>query len=176
VEQWEKDLREEIGIIMNNNKVNSNKKVSKKKRIKSILLILFLVILVANFFLLEYKHPGCTFNKIIEIKNGFSSKENNQHQNLEKMFKDVCVRISDLEKKSSNEDLKKEIQMLRDRLLLIAIVSDENAAISRKLIGKYDYEAEQFIHIDPDWKIDRMPNHIEIAPEADEFLRERLSN
>jgi hypothetical protein len=178
MEKWEMDLREEIRDAMSNPSTPPNKKVTKVQ-FRPLLFFAALLLFIMNFVVIERKHPGFFAEKIDHCVSYFH-RDTNVHQNQPDPFimalQGLDSRLEALEAKEdyTDEELKAELKELRDKVYLMVVVQDENAAISKKILSQYNYEGQQFIHIDPDWKIDRMPTHINLTPESEEFLRKRL--
>lgn len=178
MEQWEKDLRGEIRDAFKSGPINPPK--VNKIQIRPFLFFVAVFLMMMNFVILEQKRPGFVVDKASQCIAYFNHKnklvqQEPQPDPLVIVLRGLDARIAALETKDySDEELKAELKEWRDKVYLIAIVSDENAAISKKILSQYNHEGQEFIHIDPDWKINRMPSHITIGSEAREFLRERM--
>tara|TARA_Y100000296_G_C5021224_1_gene179936 strand:- start:42 stop:572 length:531 start_codon:yes stop_codon:yes gene_type:complete len=175
MEQWEKDLREEIRGALTSPVPPDKPK--KKIQIRPFLFFVAVLLFLMNFVVLEQKHPGYLATKISQARSFFDDKVEQPpaEDPLVTVLREFDARIAGLENKDyKDEELTAELKELRNKVYLLVIVSDENAAISKKILRKYDYEAREFLHIDPDWKIDRMPTHIKLTPDSEEFLRKRL--
>ena len=175
MEQWEMDLREDIRDAMKGSPSIPPKKT--KIQIRPFLLFAALLLFIMNFAIVEQKHPGFFADKINNCVAYFNkdSVQQDDSTSLVLVLKDLDSRLVALETKDyTDEALKAELKELRDQVYLMVIVQDENAAISKKILSQYNYEGQQFIHIDPDWKIDRMPTHLKLTSETEEFLRKRL--
>lgn len=65
---------------------------------------------------------------------------------------------------------KSEVKPIRsvetDRLALFAIVNNNNMAVV-----KFGYPKQDIIFINSDWTIDRMPPHVQLGKEDEEFVR-----
>lgn len=69
-------------------------------------------------------------------------------------------------KVDKHADLSKRQQITSDKLTLVAIVQNHNNYVIRQGLP-----LNEIIYINGDWTIDRMPNHISMTPEAEEFLK-----
>lgn len=180
MEQWEMDLREEIReAFAKSNTPMPPQKPKRKTQIRSFLFLVAVLLLLMNFVVLEVKHPGYLATKFNQVTQMFDRDQTIVEQPSEDplivVLKGLNARIAALEEKDyTDEEARQELKALREKVLLIAIVADENAAISKKILSRYDVEGRQFIHIDKDWKIDRMPTHIKIDSTTEDFLRERM--
>jgi hypothetical protein len=176
MEQWEMDLRGEIRDALKSSPPASTKK-KNNVQIRPLLFFVAVLLFVMNFAIVERKHPGFFADKLNYVVSSFHRDtpvvQNQQPDPLIMALRGLDARLEALEAKT-DDDLKAELKELRDKVYLMVVVQDENAAISKKILSQYNYEGQQFIHIDPDWKIDRMPTHIKLTPESEEFLRERL--
>jgi hypothetical protein len=177
MEKWEMDLREEIRGALKSSPSTPPKKT--KIQIRPLMFFAAVLLFVMSFAVAERKQPGFFADKIGQCVSYFDRDapvQNNQPDPLILALQGLDSRLEALEAKEeyTDEELKAELKELRDKVYLMVVVQDENAAISKKILSQYNYEGQQFIHIDPDWKINRMPTHIKLTPESEEFLRERL--
>lgn len=178
MEQWEMDLRGEIRDALKSSPPAPTKKKSNIQ-VRPLLFFVAVLLFVMNFAIVERKHPGFfaeKLNYVVSSFHGDTPVAQNQPDPLIMALRGLDSRLEVLEAKKeyTDDELKAELKELRDKVYLMVVVQDENAAISKKILSQYNYEGQQFIHIDPDWKIDRMPTHIKLTPESEEFLRKRL--
>jgi len=177
MEKWEMDLREEIRDALKSSPSTPPKKTTKIQ-IRPLMVFAAILLFIMSFAVAERKQPGFFADKIDQCVSYFDRDapvQDNQPSPLILALQGLDSRLEALEAKDyTDEELKAELKELRDKVYLMVVVQDENAAISKKILSQYNYEGQQFIHIDPDWKINRMPTHIALTPESEEFLRERL--
>ena len=171
MERWEMDLREEIRDAFKGTPSSHPKKITKTQ-VRPLLVFALILLFVMNFVIVERKHPGFIAEKINHCVSYFDVPQDNSPDPLVVALRAIDARLDALELEE-NEVLWDEFQELRNKVYLQVVVQDENAAISKRLLGQYQ-EAQEFIHIDPNYRINRMPTHINLTPESEEFLRKRL--
>lgn len=169
VDQWKRDLQKEVRDSMQKNIQSPTPNKISKIKLRPFLLFVVLILLVSNLFAFETKYPGCIKSRFDQ----FFSESEEEKNFLSVALKDLDARLAALEL-GANVQIKSELQDLRDKVLLIAIVVDENAAISKEILGRCDHRGKEFVHIGPDWNIDKMPSHLSLSPETKRFLEKRL--
>ena len=172
---WEDELRQEFGGAI-------NQELDKRKEEQSLSATLFLIaviVVLVNLFVAEWKNPGTIGSWISNKSSDYSlidvlpdSHNSNEPFNYEQAYKALAARVDVMEQDKVS---KKDFDEARRRLRLIATVLDENTAISNKMLSNQQ-KAKEYVFINKDWKITRMPSNIPINDAAREFLEQYLEN
>lgn len=147
---WEKELQNEL----------KGRKIKPKKRFffSPILFFFVVTILIGNFIILERKHHYLT-NMIYGVRRPVNKIDVN--------------RILIAESKEELRIVKEKLKDFQDKMVLMAIVLDENSAIAKEITSENPKSAE-FIHIDDNWKINRLPSRIIIDEKNKDLLQKHL--
>lgn len=176
---WEDELDDEYGNCPTEPAPAPTPKPQKSYTLTLILAAILVVL--ANLGILEWKTPGYIGNMLGANKKAIAVPNENKNQesaeepikddsypfNYEEAYRDLHERVTQLEaQKTAN---KAELRELNHQMTLLAIVSDENAVIARRL-----HRNNEFIYINQDWKINRMPSNIKFDERTRTFLQERV--
>lgn len=144
---WE-DLEAELDDIVGKKPVPTPVKKDKDKAVAQYFVILA-ISLVGLYFLWNYKaNQLATSNAVTYVPTATHIEEITEIEKVEpvKVFSDT------------------------DKLKLISILFNQNVAVSRMENPPLD----DYIHINGDWTINKIPNQVNLDVESEEFVRSRL--
>lgn len=178
---WEDELDDEFGCPT---PIPSPAPTTPKESMTIRLILLVIIVVLINLGIKEYNNRGYIKSLMpasISLPSFSSPKggkpvENAPPQNVvaptendlfnyEDAYRDLKERVAALEdsKKATSAD----VHEMKKKLTLLAIVNDENTMVARK-------HGQQFVYIDKDWNIDRMPSNIKYDERTRVFLEERV--
>jgi hypothetical protein len=136
-------------------------------------LLLFVILFIATLFVYDNKTGG-------KLKTWVSSHFSNKIEKVEKIDNkktndsDLFKLRSDFEKftnenKSQLDALTNKVGSIRDKVMLMGLLLNENFNIIKQGENK-----EEMVFFNRDWTLDKMPTHIELSDEDREYLKKYI--
>jgi predicted nucleic acid-binding Zn ribbon protein len=178
LEQWELDLRNQLGNAYNNKSINwedqlindlpkeiVNKPKKKKTNFTLIMLIAIIFLGITTLFVFNHK------TKFIE---NLAKKELPKDPAPNVEIVELHQKIEELEEKQKELEKRLALQSDKisascDKVTLLGVLFNENAVILKDNLDKRD-----LMTIDRGWQIKKMPQHLKLEENDEKFLKKHI--
>lgn len=189
LEQWEIELQNQLHDSIKQNEVpevqqkqsepvidNAEPQITSEPTVESSSSIPFLVLLVILSIVMLYLYDAKSGGKIKDwVASHFSSKsapiEKVEEKKVEidiNKYKEMYEKLSS-EQKNQLEALQNKVGTLRDKVMLMGLLLNENFNIIKQNENK-----EEMVFFNRDWTLDKMPTHIDLSDEDKEYLKKYI--
>lgn len=130
----------------------------------------FMILLMILSIVMLYFYDNKTGGKVRDwIGSHFSSKNEVEKQEKQEFdlskYKEMYEKLSS-EQRSQLDALQNKVSSLRDKVMLMGLLLNENFNIL-----KQDENKDEMVFFNRDWTLDKLPSHIDLSDEDKEYLK-----
>ena len=162
--RWLDEIEEELGKI-GKNKKRPTRIVPKKSKSRELALPLFLLIVLLGVCVVAtYLYKKDYFRSVSHQRQTINRYDAPRYDNRDNYFDRYYE-----EREKDTNDLWKRSRWNSDAITLLSIISNHNIAVAQNGSPK-----SQYIYINEDWTIDRLPEHLHLDAETRAFLERHM--